>query len=137
MEQTKLMDAHVQVRRVYNLLGEVMDLSRQLAEAVDRNDQVSIQMLLAMREEPIQGILQAREAMQQQMNQMAVLIAKLTGDTRLVDATSQEIAPVQGVPSGEVKEKNVDDFGNIAKEGMNSTAGKARAKAAAAATPKV
>lgn len=68
MEQTKLMDAHVQVRRVYNLLGEVMDLSRQLAEAIDRNDQVSMQMILAMREEPIRGILQAREALQQQMN---------------------------------------------------------------------
>lgn len=82
-------------------------------------------------------MLKQMQAMQQQMNQMAVLIAKLTGDTRLVDITSQEIAPVQGIPSGEVKGKNVDDFGNIASEGMNSTAGKARAKAAAAATPKV
>lgn len=82
-------------------------------------------------------MFQQLQAMQQQMNQMAVLIAKLTGDTRLVDATNREIVPVQGIPSGKTEEKNVDDFGNIAKEGMNSTAGKARAKAAAAATPKV
>lgn len=82
-------------------------------------------------------MLQKIQMMQQQMNEMAVLIAKITGDTRLIDATSQQIAPVQGIPSGKSEKKNVDDFGNIAKEGMNSTAGKARAKAAAAATPKV
>lgn len=75
-------------------------------------------------------------AMQNQMAQMADVIAKSTGDTRLVDAVAQT-GVNQAVPSGETKEKNVDDFGNVAKEGMNSTAGKARAKAAAAATPKV
>lgn len=76
-------------------------------------------------------------AMQQQMAQMAALIAKTTGDTRLMDAVAQTGVPQQGIPNGTVNEKNVDDFGNVAKEGMNSTAGKARAKAAAAATPKV
>lgn len=77
------------------------------------------------------------QAMQQQMSQMAALIAETTGDTRLMDAVNQTNAPVQETPNGKVEEKNVDDFGNIANEGMNSTAGKARAKAAAAATPKV
>lgn len=80
---------------------------------------------------------QQMQAMQQQMAQMAAVIAESTGDTRLMDAVAQNGMPEQAVPSGQIEEKNVDDFGNIAKEGMNSTAGKARAKAAAAATPKV
>lgn len=67
MEQTKLMDIHVQVRKIYNLLGEVMDLSQQLVQAVDRDDQVSVQMLLAMREEPIRKILLAQQAVKQQL----------------------------------------------------------------------
>ena len=36
METSALMDAHVQAKRIYNLLNEVMDLSRQMAEAMDR-----------------------------------------------------------------------------------------------------
>lgn len=67
MEQTKLMDIHVQVRKMYNLLGEIMDLSQQLAQSVDRDDQVSVQMLLAMREEPIRKLLLAQEAIKQQL----------------------------------------------------------------------
>lgn len=67
VEQTKLMDTHVQVRKVYNLLGEILDLSQQLAQAVDREDQISVQMLLAMREEPIRKLLLTRQAIQQQL----------------------------------------------------------------------
>ena len=52
MEASILLDAHVQAKRIYNLLNEVMDVSRQMAEAVDRDDQVAIQMLVSMREEP-------------------------------------------------------------------------------------
>lgn len=53
-------------RRKYNYLSEVMDLSRQLGEALDHNDQVSVRMLVAMRQEPIlhlqelEGVLRAR-----------------------------------------------------------------------------
>ena len=41
MEQDDLMKALVQVKRIGNLLNEVLDISQQLAEALDRNDQVS------------------------------------------------------------------------------------------------
>ena len=67
MDQAKLLDTHVQLRRIYNLLGEVQDLSRQLAEALDRNDQVSAQMLLSMRGEPIRQAALARESIMQQL----------------------------------------------------------------------
>ena len=56
METSALMDAHVQAKRIYNLLNEVMDLSRQMAEAMDRDDQVAIRMLVSMREEPVRKL---------------------------------------------------------------------------------
>lgn len=70
MEASTLMDAHVQAKRIYNLLNEVMDVSRQMAEAVDRNDQVAIQMLVSMREEPVHKLRQARQALVEQRDSL-------------------------------------------------------------------
>lgn len=67
MEPSKLLDAHVQARRMYHLLGEVMDLSRQLAQALDRGDEITVRMLLSMRAEPIQKLEQVRNALNQQV----------------------------------------------------------------------
>lgn len=66
METSALMDAHVQAKRIYNLLNEVMDLSRQMAEAMDRDDQVAIRMLVSMREEPVRKLRLARQALAEQ-----------------------------------------------------------------------
>lgn len=68
MEASILLDAHVQAKRIYNLLNEVMDVSRQMAEAVDRDDQVAIQMLVSMREEPVRKLQRARRALEEQRN---------------------------------------------------------------------
>lgn len=65
MMRSDLLDILVQERKRYNLLNEVFDLSRQLAEAVDRQDQVTVQMLLSMRQEPINSlelVLRAQES---------------------------------------------------------------------------
>lgn len=67
MEQAKLLDTHIQLRRIYNLLGEVMDFSRQLAEALDRNDAMSAQLLLSMRSEPIKQLEDTREIIKRQL----------------------------------------------------------------------
>ena len=40
-------------RRKYNYLVELQDLTGQLAENLDRNDQVSVRMLVAMRQDPV------------------------------------------------------------------------------------
>ena len=48
-----LLDLAVLERKKYNELNEVMDLTRQLGEALDRSDKVSIKMLVAMRQDPI------------------------------------------------------------------------------------
>ena len=68
MEASILLDAHVQAKRIYNLLNEVMDVSRQMAEAVDRDDQVAFQMLVSMREEPVRKLQRARRALEEQRN---------------------------------------------------------------------
>lgn len=66
MEASALLDAHVQLKRMYTALNEAMDLTRQLADAVDRNDQVTIQMLVAMRQEPTDKLAAANQALDQQ-----------------------------------------------------------------------
>lgn len=71
MEQAKLLDTHIQLRRMYNLLGEVYDLSLQLAEALDRNDSISAQMILSMRGEPIRQLENTREAIKLQLEEVS------------------------------------------------------------------
>ena len=46
-------------------LMEVSDLTRQLAEAVDRNDQVSVTMLLSIREEPVQRLYEMEQRLRE------------------------------------------------------------------------
>ena len=66
MDASTLLDAQVQTKRIYGLLNEAMELSRQMAEAMDRDDQVAIQMLVSMREEPVRKLRQARQALEGQ-----------------------------------------------------------------------
>lgn len=66
MESSALMDAHVQLKRIYTALNEALDLTRQLADAVDRDDQISTQMLISMRQEPTDKLAQAHQALEQQ-----------------------------------------------------------------------
>ena len=53
MTKSDWMDLAVLERKKYSLLSEVMDLSKQLGEVMDRNDDVSVRLLLAMRQEPL------------------------------------------------------------------------------------
>lgn len=85
MEQKAVLDALVQVKRVGNLLNEVQDLSRQLAEAVDRNDRVSVELLVGMRREPIDKLVEAEDVLADQAAALppedaARLLALLNGE---------------------------------------------------------
>lgn len=53
MTKSDWMDLTVLERKKYNLLSEVMDLSKQLGEVMDRNDDVSVRLMIAMRQEPL------------------------------------------------------------------------------------
>ena len=66
MTGAQLLDAQVQEKRRYALLSELFDLTKQLAEAVDRNDEVTIQMLLSMREGPLAQMRQGEENLTRQ-----------------------------------------------------------------------
>lgn len=67
MTEKTVMDALVQMKRTGNLLNELEDLTRQLGQAIDRNDQVSMQMLVAMREEPLEKLQAADRAVREQL----------------------------------------------------------------------
>ena len=70
MTEKTVMDALVQMKRTGNLLNEMEDLPRQMGEAIDRNDQVSLEMLIAMREEPLSKLQEADQALRDQLELM-------------------------------------------------------------------
>ena len=71
MTGAQLLDAQVQEKRRYALLSELFDLTKQLAEAVDRNDEVTIQMLLSMREGPLAHMRQVEENLTRQRSSLS------------------------------------------------------------------
>lgn len=71
MDASILLDAHVQLKRSYTALNEALDLTRQLADAVDRDDQVAVQMLIAMRQEPTDKLAMSQEALKQQQRALS------------------------------------------------------------------
>ena len=56
MTEKTVMDALVQMKRTGNLLNELEDLTQQIGQSIDRNDEVSLQMLIAMREDADQAL---------------------------------------------------------------------------------
>lgn len=71
MTEKTVMDALVQMKRTGNLLNELEDLTQQIGQAIDRNDQVSLQMLIAMREEPLGKLQAADQALREQLEALA------------------------------------------------------------------
>lgn len=53
MQDNDLQDMLVLQKKLYRKLTDVLDLTEQLAQAVDRQDQVSVRLLLSMRQTPV------------------------------------------------------------------------------------
>jgi ribosomal 50S subunit-associated protein YjgA (DUF615 family) len=70
MEHQTVMDALVQSKRMSRLLGETFDLSRQMAEALDREDEVTVKMLFNMRAESIEQLKEADGALHELCHSM-------------------------------------------------------------------
>lgn len=68
MTEKEVLDVHILERRKFNLLTEVLDLSKQIGESMDRNDQVSLRMLLGMRQEPILKLSKLKEEIAQRLD---------------------------------------------------------------------
>jgi hypothetical protein len=71
MDSATLLNAQVQAKRMYGLLNEVLDVTHQLTEAVDRDDKVSIEMLLHMRAEPLEKLQHLRRSMELECNALS------------------------------------------------------------------
>lgn len=96
MDQKKLMDATVQVKRIGNLLNEVLDISQQIDEAANRNDQVSMELLVNMREEPIEKLRLADTALREQIDRFS--------DRRDADRLAELL---NGAPARQEEEKTL------------------------------
>ena len=95
MEASALMDAHVQLKRIYAALSEALDLTRQLADAVDRDDRVAIQMLVSMRQEPTDKLAGAHQALAQQKQSLSAADAdRLDALLRGVEAETEAESPL-------------------------------------------
>ena len=56
------LDLTVLERKKYSCLSEVMDLSQQMGQAMDRSDDVSMRMLIALRQEPLLQLQELKRA---------------------------------------------------------------------------
>ena len=70
MEDSVLLEAQIQQKKMHNLLSELMDLTRQLMEAADRGDEVTIQLLVGMRNDPPEKMRTVRWALEQQRDSL-------------------------------------------------------------------
>ena len=68
MTQDDWLELTVLERKKYNHLIEIQDLPRQLAESLDRSDQVSVRMLIAMRQDPIRLLAEADDNEKTRLN---------------------------------------------------------------------
>ncbi len=70
MKQEKMEEILVLTRRIGNLFNEVLDITMQLAEAIDRRDEVSVNMIIAMRAEPIDKLAIADHALRERLHEL-------------------------------------------------------------------
>lgn len=96
MEQSYMMNALVQLKRIGNLLNEVYDITQELAGAADRSDRVSVEMLVAMRREPIDKLTEADRALRELISsapdpEKGKRLAELLNGAPAEDATEQAV----------------------------------------------
>lgn len=100
MEQNTLRNALIAEKKRFDKLSAVRDLTAQLAEAVDRRDEVSVQMLLSMREEPLTHLAEIHESRRMQLPELSEETAiRLTG---LLNGTVQAANPLEEQLSAQV-----------------------------------
>lgn len=71
MNASQWMDLTVLERKKYNYLCEVLDLTQQLGQSLDRNDPVSLKILISMRQEPIQSLEELNRSIQQRKEEFS------------------------------------------------------------------
>ena len=71
MNTSQWMDLTVLERKKYNYLCEVLDLTQQLGQSMDRNDPVSMRMLVSMRQDPIVALDELNRSIQQRKSEFS------------------------------------------------------------------
>lgn len=66
MDERTIMAAMAVERKQYTALTEVMELTEELSQALQRQDQVSVQMFLSMRQESINRLREYRSLLERQ-----------------------------------------------------------------------
>ncbi len=72
MNEGILLDLLVQEKKKYVQLSEVLDVTMQMADAVERDDHVSVGMLIAMRQDPLLLIDEIQQAVGQRLDSLPV-----------------------------------------------------------------
>jgi hypothetical protein len=67
MRQRLIIEAQVLCKRIGSAFRETLDLSNQIMDALDRNDQITVQLLLQMRAEAIASAKAADQALRKYM----------------------------------------------------------------------
>ena len=70
MDEQALKVAMSAEQKMYTALSEVMELTGELADAFQRQDQVSVQMFLGMRQEPIDRLESCKAMLERQCLQL-------------------------------------------------------------------
>ncbi len=119
MDEKTVMDALVQMKRTGNLLNELWDLTQQLGQSMDRGDQVSTQMLIAMREEPLGKLQAADQAVREQLETLpdreaaAQLAAMLNGGPAADPAQQGQRLLCEQVASNNRRLKQVTELDRV------------------------
>ena len=76
MNASDWLDLTVLERKKYNYLNETLDLTQQIGSALDHNDQISLKMLLAMRQEPIMYLEELKQTIEDMKTSREIELAE-------------------------------------------------------------
>lgn len=88
LSQQVLSAATAVEKQMYLALTEVEDLTQELAQAIDRQDQVSVRMFLALRQEQIDRLTAQKALLRRQCSQLPEKDAALLHDILFGTSTS-------------------------------------------------
>ena len=94
-EQGIYVEIMKKLQRKYGSLNEIQKTTQEMQEALSRNDRVSMEMLISMRQEPTDKLARAQQALEQQRRSLpAGDAARLSAILKGAEAETAEEGPV-------------------------------------------
>lgn len=118
MKQEQLMDIFALVKRTGTLLAETEDITNQLAEAVDRQDEISIDLITSMRYDPIDKLTIADLAVREHLVSLETedqnrIRALLNGDDTLAQNEMEKALAQQAASNMRLHQKLLEKDRNV------------------------